>query len=195
MIYGIEVNQYDKISENVDVPEAKRILARYFELDLNDDEKIGEKLIGYFKAHFEKIFHLLITTSIGYTTLIMLSRNLNPEFWTSRNVVSIKNRHKILFKTFNNRGEFNFELSEAKETKNILLRYFDLLPEEEDHNDELIRELINAIKGDEDFKELLKFTEINPIFLIYVIEDLDPKFFNTGRGKQIKNRITQRVLL
>jgi len=195
MIYGIEVNQYDKISETVDVPEAKRILSQHFKIDLNDDEKIGEKIIEYFKSHFEKILHLLIATGVGYTTLIMLSRNLNPEFWTAQNVVSIKNRHKMLFRIFNNKGELNFELSEAVEAKGVLLRYFDLLPEEENHDDDLFREVITAVRGDKSFEELLKFTEINPLFIIYVIEDLDPKFFSTGRGKQIKNRITQRILL
>lgn len=194
MVYNIETDHYGEMSERIDVPEAKLILLRYCNLlpeEENHDEELGDKLIEYFKSQYEKILVLLMITKIGYCTLIRLSRTLTPDFWTSQNVRIIRIKHDKLIKTFNSKGELGFCCSEACEYKSMLLRYFNLFPEEQNHDEELLAELVLILKprNHEKLDKLFRWTMIHPMILIFIIEQLNNKFFSTPSGKTARDRI------
>ncbi|MFA5543539.1 MAG: hypothetical protein WDA47_07160 [Bacilli bacterium] len=196
MVYNIETDYYGEISERIDVPEAKLILLKYYDLlpeEENHDEELGNKLIEYFKSQYEKVLELLMITKIGYCTLIRLSRTLTPDFWTSQNVRIIRIKHDKLIKAFNSKGELGFCCGDACECKNMLLRYFDLFPEEQNHDEELLAELISILKprNHEKLDELFQWTTIHPMVLIFIIEQLNNKFFSTPSGKNARDRITK----
>lgn len=101
MFFNIDVDIYDEITDLVDVAEAKPLLLRYFDLlpeEDDHDKELGEELLRLFKAEYGEIEEMMMMTQIGYSTLILTSRTLTPEFWTTQNVKLLRIRHAPLIR-------------------------------------------------------------------------------------------------
>ena len=102
MFFNLDNDVYDSLAENLDVPEAKQILLNYFNLipnSENHDLELGEAIKKLFMQKSPKMLECMRATGIGYSTMILLSRSLTPEFWTSGNITLIKRRHAEIFRT------------------------------------------------------------------------------------------------
>lgn len=102
MFFNLDTDAYDSLAENLDVPEAKQILLNYFDFVPNagdHDLELGEAVKSLFMQKSPKMLECMRATGIGYSTMILLSRSLTPEFWTSGNVALIKRRHADIFRT------------------------------------------------------------------------------------------------
>lgn len=101
MFFNLDTDAYDSLAENLDVPEAKQILLNYFNLIPNTgdhDSELGEALKKLFMQKSKPMLECMRITGIGYSTMILLSRSLIPEFWTPGNVNLIKRRHAEIFR-------------------------------------------------------------------------------------------------
>ena len=102
MFFNLDTDAYDHLAENLDVPEAKQILLNYFNLlpdTENHDKELGEAIKKLFMQKSPPMLECMRATGIGYSTMILLSCSLTPDFWTSGNATLIKRRHADIFRT------------------------------------------------------------------------------------------------
>lgn len=191
MIYNIVDYDMERVENSIDTTECEILLCNLFEIKYDDKELLGKKLREIFNFQFFEIRNFLDENDISYATLIMISRQIDPDFWTKQMIRSIQTRHKNLLNELDSNGNIKSEnkIHDKEESKLILKRYFDLIPEENDWDKELSKFIIDTLKNDEKLENLIEYTDLNVSTIISISFDLSPDFWSTGPGMKLKNTI------
>lgn len=191
MIYDLDYDYHERIGDDTDHDEYITIVSNVFEVDENDIELISQKLREFFELPVYDARCIIDENGISYAMLISLSRNIDPDYWTIQNVRNIRNKHAKLLAELDQNGEIKSEnrVKNKYEFKLILKRYFDLFPEEEDHDKELGKLVVKTLRNDDTIYEIIRCTDINIATLLSISHDLSPEFWTTNSGKSMRQKL------
>lgn len=191
MIYNIVDYDAERVENSIDATECEILICNLFEIKYDDKESLSKKLREIFHFPFFEMRNFLDENDISYATLIMVSRQIDPDFWTKQTIRSIQTRHKNLLNELDSNGNIKSEnkIQNKKESKLILKRYFDLIPEENDWDKELSKLIIDVLRNDEKLENLIECTDLNVSTITSISFDLSPNFWNTGSGIKLKMRL------
>jgi hypothetical protein len=144
-LFNLKDTFYSNVANSVDVPEAIPIMLRYFDLlpeDENRLEELGEVLWDLLYQRQKEVNGALIVMDLNLETLFRVSVSLTPDKWNKQTVRVTLSRFRQIIDHDGRPtagSEFRPTLVDAVRLKPILLRYFDLLPEELDWDRELLK--------------------------------------------------------
>ena len=191
MIYDLDYDYHERIGEDTDYSEYFTIACNIFDVDDEDAAVLSSKLREFFEMPVYEARCIIDENGINYAMLITLSRNLDPDYWTIQTVRNIKNKHAKIIAELDSNGEIKPQnrIKNKFEYKLVLKRYFDLFPEEEDHDKELGKMVIKNMRNDDTIYEIMRWTGINISTLLSISHDLSPEFWKTNSGKTMRQKL------
>ena len=191
MIYDLDYDYHDRIGDDTDYEEYTTIAFNIFDVEHGNFEELTAKLREFFETPVYEARCIIDQNGISYAMLIALSRNIDPDYWTIHTVRNIKTKHAKLLAELDTNGEIKPEnrIQNKHEFKLILKRYFDLFPEEENHDEELGKLVVKTLRNDNTILEIMQFTDINIATLLSISHDLSPNFWITNSGKTMRQKL------